>query len=47
MAGVAFLDAMAPRAYSGGPGDLAGLGGTEATLVRFFDREAKEAAGWI
>ncbi len=37
MAGVTFLDAMAPRAYSGAPGDLAGLGGTEATLVRICE----------
>ncbi|MFC4669461.1 glycosyltransferase [Seohaeicola nanhaiensis] len=34
MGGVTFLDPMAPRAYTGGPGELEGLGGTEATLVR-------------
>lgn len=42
MGGVTFLDALAPRAYSGRPGDLAGLGGTEATLVRICERLAEQ-----
>ncbi|MFN0263979.1 glycosyltransferase [Tepidamorphus sp. 3E244] len=32
--GVTFVDPVAPRPYSGAPGALAGLGGTESTLVR-------------
>lgn len=31
---ITFVDPLAPRAYSGAPGQLKGLGGTEATLVR-------------
>ena len=35
--GITFVDVLAPRAYSGMPGDLAGLGGTETTLVRIAE----------
>ena len=35
--GVTFVDPLAPQAYSGGPGNLSGLGGTEATLVRIAE----------
>lgn len=35
--GVTFVDPLAPRAYSGAPGQLRGLGGTEATLVRICE----------
>ncbi len=35
--GITFVDTLAPRAYSGAPGQLAGLGGTEATLVRIAE----------
>ncbi|WP_157937677.1 glycosyltransferase family 4 protein [Oceaniglobus roseus] len=35
--GVTFIDPMAPRPYTGLPGDLAGLGGTEMTLVRICE----------
>lgn len=35
-----FVDPLAPRTYTGLPGDLAGLGGTEATLVRICERLA-------
>ncbi|MCO6383347.1 glycosyltransferase [Oceanicola sp. 502str15] len=31
---ITFVDPLAPRGYSGAPGQLEGLGGTEATLVR-------------
>lgn len=40
--GVTFVDPMAPRAYTGQAGDLAGLGGTERTLVSISER----LAGW-
>ncbi len=35
--GITFVDPLAPRGYSGAPGGLAGLGGTEATLVRIAE----------
>ncbi|MCB1353455.1 MAG: glycosyltransferase family 4 protein [Rhodobacteraceae bacterium] len=35
--GITFVDVLAPRAYSGVRGELAGLGGTEATLVRIAE----------
>lgn len=34
---VTFVDPLAPRGYSGAPGQLEGLGGTEATLVRICE----------
>ncbi|MCA0961824.1 glycosyltransferase [Salipiger bermudensis] len=38
--GITFVDVLAPRPYSGAPGALSGLGGTEATLVRIAERLA-------
>ncbi|MCB1461156.1 MAG: glycosyltransferase [Nitratireductor sp.] len=35
--GITFVDPLAPRAYSGAPGQMNGLGGTEATLVRICE----------
>jgi len=35
--GITFVDPLAPRAYGGAPGELAGLGGTEATLVKIAE----------
>ena len=35
--GITFVDALAPRAYSGMPGQMTGLGGTESTLVRIAE----------
>ncbi|MEQ8291244.1 MAG: glycosyltransferase family 4 protein [Roseovarius sp.] len=35
--GITFIDPMAPRPYNGAPGGLAGLGGTEATLVKIAE----------
>ncbi|MEQ8898689.1 MAG: glycosyltransferase family 4 protein [Roseovarius sp.] len=35
--GITFVDPLAPQAYSGGPGALSGLGGTETTLVRIAE----------
>jgi hypothetical protein len=35
--GITLVDTLAPRAYSGAPGQLTGLGGTEATLVRISE----------
>ncbi|MEQ5872477.1 glycosyltransferase family 4 protein [Sagittula sp. NFXS13] len=39
--GITFVDVLAPRAYSGAPGQLTGLGGTEATLVRIAESLAR------
>lgn len=39
---VIFVDPLAPRAYSGAPGALGGLGGTEASLVRICESLAAE-----
>lgn len=36
--GVAFVDPLAPQPYSGAPGALTGLGGTEMTLVKICER---------
>lgn len=38
MTAIAFVDPMAPKPYSGAPGELAGLGGTEATLVKVAEQ---------
>lgn len=38
--GITFVDTLAPRAYSGAPSQLVGLGGTEATLVRICENLA-------
>lgn len=38
--GVAFIDPLAPQPYSGAPGALTGLGGTEMTLVKVCERLA-------
>ncbi|MEI4488792.1 glycosyltransferase family 4 protein [Frigidibacter sp. MR17.14] len=40
---LAFVDPMAPKDYSGAPGHLAGLGGTEASLVKVAEALADSA----
>lgn len=41
---ITFVDPLAPRPYSGAPGQLVGLGGTETTLVRIAERLSRHMA---